>query len=202
MPELALVSFAVYKEIENQHLAANIKTLHEKLAHVTGLMNDINDLEFAAMEKNLNMLVDRQQKQQLELSINDYFSSISSLTTEILWRFKNLQEVTPVRELQDYIAKLEGTLFDAQLPRMDDLKEIFSIYRPLAYLMNGLAAVTFKIPLISKHRYIEYVLVSVPDESQQAIIFSNDDIINKLVIDVENSTFFDPNQGHQITEQV
>lgn len=183
-------------------MAANIKTLHEKFAQVSGLMNNITDLEFAALERNLNMVVEQQQKQQLELSINDYYSSISSLANEILWRYKNVKEITPVQELKDYVASLKGTLIDVKLPAMDDLKEIFNIYRPVASLQNGLAIVTFKIPLISTQRFIEYVLVSVPDDSQQAILLENDDIINNLVIDENNSTYFDRAQGKQVTENV
>lgn len=202
LPEVGMFGFAVYQSVENQQLEENIETLQKKLVKVSGLMTNINELENSAVGKELNILVDQQHIQQIENRINEYFNEITTLASDVQHRYETLHEMTPIEQLREHVAKIQVNLPNIALPTSENPKDIFDINPVTTFIMHDLATVKFKIPLITSDVFTEYVIVSAPISSNETIILSNGDVIDWLVMDEHNATYFRPSDAVRYTETI
>lgn len=82
-PHAAMVGVVVHQELENSKLEQQIDAMKNKVAKVSTLITNIQDLEYTAVEGELDNLISQQQKLQLMNKINSYSSGIFRLSSSL-----------------------------------------------------------------------------------------------------------------------
>lgn len=78
-----MVGVVVHQELENSKLEQQIDAMKNKVAKVSTLITNIQDLEYTAVEGELDNLISQQQKLQLMNKINSYSSGIFRLSSSL-----------------------------------------------------------------------------------------------------------------------
>ena len=97
-----------------------------------------------------------------------------------------------------HVSKLDKLLEFGELPEVKREGDLFT-FRPITKFLRGeTAAVAYEFPFVQTNKFALYAIISVPTTDAHAIILDNGEFVKRVVINHDNTTFFDPKNAEEL----
>lgn len=134
----------------------------------------------------------------MEAETNEFLSSIQSLIATIETRHQNLVNIRPMEELNDYVKTLNHHSTIVRVPVLPNPNDIFTLFPIQKYIKDGSAVLQYEIVLGRPETFTKYVVVSVPEENRDSVILENNSIVQVIISNKDNSSYFYPEKATEI----
>lgn len=168
-PEILMGVGVIYQAHVNNKLETQNEILKEELKRTVGLTLNLMHAEFAIVKHELQQITDQQVHIKMEEKINDYIAVIQLTSTAILSNHQNLGNIRPIQELKLEVARLNEKRMMFELPEDTQLDKILARNSFKKTLQNGMARITFRVPLVKPEKFMEYVIISAPTAENHVI---------------------------------
>lgn len=200
----ALMAYGTYEILtdreENKRARAEIDLTAKTLRENTELLFNVQIGEQEEINEKINDIITQQRLKNLESSFVANFMAIDATVNQIIKAHDSILEIQPREEM----AKFQERMAIA-LPQIKKLtpEDLLRRAKRVKILEDSRVVVKMVIPIEQDVEYIEWVLVNVPDKTNNVIHLDNAAIAYPLVIDKANSTMFEPtSRKEQLYENV
>lgn len=197
-PYAAFTATTAWQEYSNWQQKRRLEKVDEKFKKVSFILFNLTETENVAVHEELDRLVDQQKQLIWEAEINSYVSAIQALTSSMKTRHEGLINIRPHQELNNFIQSINQQQSIVDIPLLQNSDDIFNIYPITMFLTEDLATLQYKIPLVKPEPFYQYAVISIPFNQEQIVILDNKLIVQEIVFNKDNSSYFYPEQVSEI----
>lgn len=178
-----------YQAYEMHNLQAEFQEVEQRVLKLSTLMLNVSDVRYETIDSGLQNMIDQQRKILMLGNINDYAIGIQAIIMGISTKHQNAANIRPINELHALVNKINEKIDIFAVPNVHP--DILFAQPPVKRtLQSNIVIITFKVLLVRKTDYTEYVVTNVPSNNHNTLILGLPQLVNKIAIDNTNNTYF------------